>query len=56
MFKLADSNGNEILVPADRWVAGITGVTFVDIRGKIVEFFDWDEIGDVNIVRVSGQA
>lgn len=54
MFKLTDADGVEFIVKADRWVAGISGVTFADERGKIIESFGWDEIGDSNIVRVSG--
>lgn len=53
-FKLTDAYGVEFLVEADRWVAGISGVTFADERGKIVDQYKWDEIGESNIMRVDG--
>lgn len=53
-FKLTDADGVEFFVDADRWVAGVSGVSFADERGKVVEFFEWNEIGDSNIVRVNG--
>lgn len=54
MFRLSDSNGNKFVVEAEHWVAGISGVTFSDSRGKTVAVYDWTEIGDASIERVNG--